>query len=192
MEGRNWEFTTGRTIAIEDFETYPDTAAVAAAWPHNIPGYDYIYLETSRVCRGAKAMCFKYENQAEPFFTEATRTFAAPQDWTVGNPAFLSLSFRGLKENVPQPLYLVIEDAAGNRVTVTHPLDYAVQSEPWRSWDIPFSELAGVDLTAVAKLTIGTGSGTNSGQAEGDDDVLHIDDICLGGVQPPESGAAAP
>ncbi len=186
MTGHTWRFKTGWAIAVDDFESYDDSTAVAAAWPHNIAGYDYIYLETSQVFRGAKAMCFRYQNQVDPFITEATHTFASCQDWTVRNPCFLSLAFRGVKDNVPQPLYVRVADAAGKEATVTHPVDYAVQTEYWRVWDIFLGEFTGVDLTAVAKLTIGTGSGANSGQAEGDEDMLYIDCICLSAVQPPQ------
>jgi len=185
VEGRTWEFTTGEMIAVEDFESYADTAAVAAAWPDNIPDWDYIYLDTSTVSQGAKAMCFRYQNQVDPFFTETTRIFATPQNWTIRNrTSFLSLSFRGTDDNVPQPMYVRIEDAAGNEATVAHRVDYAVQTNYWRVWDIPLTDLAGVDRTAVMKLTIGTGSGTDSGQGSADEDMLYIDNICLSFFQP--------
>ncbi len=96
-----------------------------------------------------------------------------------GDSAVVSLSFRGRKDNVPQPLYLRLEDAAGNKATVVHPVDYAVQSEPWRTWEIRLTEFTGVDPNTVAKLTIGTGADADSGQGEGDDDVLYLDNICL-------------
>ena len=69
------------------------------------------------------------------------------------------------RDNVEQPLYLRVEDAAGKQATVTHPATYAVQSEPWRTWDIALSEIskAGVDLKSIKKLTIGVGNGTTSG-----------------------------
>jgi hypothetical protein len=179
VTGHTWQFTTGRGIGIDDFESYADSAQIAAAWPHNIPGYDYIFLETGTVRQGAKAMKFTYQNGADPFITEATRTFSTAQDWTVGNPVQLSMDFRGLTDNVAQPLYVILADDAGSTATVKHPLSYAVQSEPWRTWDIALADFAGVNLAAVKKLTIGTGSGSDSGQASGDEDVLYIDNIRL-------------
>jgi hypothetical protein len=77
-------------------------------------------------------------------------------------------------------MYVKVEDAAGKEATVTHPARYAVQSEPWRSWDIPLADFAGVDLKSVAKLTIGLGNGTTSGQADKDVDALYLDNIQLG------------
>jgi hypothetical protein len=179
VTGHTWQFTTGQGLTIDDFESYADSAQIAAAWPHNIPGYDYVFLETGTIRQGAKAMKFTYQNGADPFVTRATRTFAAAQDWTVAGLAQLSIDFRGVNDNVEQPLYVTLEDDAGNAATVTHPLAYAVQSEPWRTWDIALADFAGVNPTAVKKLTIGTGSGTDSGQTSGDVDTLYIDNIRL-------------
>jgi len=76
-------------------------------------------------------------------------------------------------------MYVRIRDAAGNEATATHPYEYAVQSEPWRTWEIPVSELAGVDLAVVEALTIGIGDGADSGQSGDERDVLYIDNIRL-------------
>jgi len=179
VTGQTWRFTTGNGLAIDDFESYADSAAIAAAWPHNIPGYDYIFLETATIFQGAKAMKFTYQNGADPFVTEATKTFATAQDWTIGNPTYLAMDFRGMTDNVEQPLYVIVEDDAGSKATVKHPATYAPQSEPWRTWDIALADFAGVNLAAVKKLTIGTGSGSDSGQASGDEDVLYIDNVRL-------------
>jgi hypothetical protein len=180
VEGHTWRFTTAGAISIDDFESYADSAAIAAAWPHNIPGYDYIFLETSTIFQGAKAMKFTYQNGADPFITEATRTFGTAQDWTVANATWLTMDFRGVRDNLEQPLYVIVEDEAGSTARVTHPAaNYAVQSEPWRTWNIALTDFADVNLAAVKKLTIGTGSGTNSGQPSGDVDTLYIDNIRL-------------
>lgn len=188
VTGHTWQFTTADYVPVETFESYANDDEIAAAWPHNIPpnaqgvAYKYIFLETSRKVEGAKGMRFEFENQYEPYFTEATQTFDEPQDWTIHGVTTLALDFRGDNDNVEHRLYLRIEDAAGNQATVDHPLRYAVQSEPWRVWDgIELSELAaaGLDLTAIKKLTIGTGDGTSSGQEIEKKDVLYIDNIRL-------------
>ncbi len=178
VTGQTWRFTTGNGLAIDDFESYADSAAIAAAWPHNIPGYDYIFLDTANIRQGAKAMRFTFQNGADPFVTEATRTFATAQDWTVENPTLLSMDFRGEDDNVEQPMYVIVEDEAGNKATVNQ-VAYAVQSETWRVWDIPLADFAGVNMAAVKKLSIGTGSGSDSGQASGDEDTLYIDNVRL-------------
>lgn len=180
VTGHTWRFTTGDSATLEDFEGYGDSDAIAATWMHNIGGdFSYVFLDTGTVNQGAKAMRFECENQYEPFLTEATRRFEQPQDWTVVNPTMLSLSFRGRRDNLEQPMYVRLRDVAGNEATVAHPLEYAVQSEPWRTWEIPVSEFTGVDLATVDALTIGIGDGADSGQPDDDRDTLYIDNIRL-------------
>lgn len=182
VTGHTWEFTTGQSAPIDDFEFYMSDGDIASAWTHNIEGgFDYVFLETGTVNHGAKAMRFEYQNQYEPFATEATRTFAEAQDWTVVNPSTLSVSFRGEGDNLEQRLYVKIEDAAANEATIAHPFTYAVQSRPWRTWEISIAEItaAGVDLAAVTSITIGLGDGTDAGQPGDDRDVLYIDNIRL-------------
>jgi hypothetical protein len=186
ITGHTWQFTTGQTLLVEDFESYAGNAQMTAAWVDNIPGagFDYTFVDTGTVYQGTRAMRLEYQNQFDPFLTEATRTFDTPQDWTVAGVDMFSFTFRGKRDNVEQPMYVRVEDAAGKRATITHPATYAVQSEPWRSWDVALSEVskAGVDLKTVKKLTIGVGNGTDSGQAKAtnDVDVLYVDSIRLG------------
>ncbi|UCD51335.1 MAG: hypothetical protein JSW27_01625 [Phycisphaerales bacterium] len=179
--GHTWTFAAGDYLTVEDFESYANDAAIAAAWVHNIEGYDYIFRETGTRAHGAGAMRFSYQNQFEPFLTEAARTFETPQDWTRHGAARLSLSFRGDDENVEQRMFIRVEDGAGASATVAHSVDYAVQTEYWRRWDVNLTEFsgAGVDLTAVAKLTIGLGDGTGSAQTDDDLDTIYIDHIRL-------------
>ena len=185
VTGPTWTFTAGDYLTVENFESYASDAATSAAWVHNIEGYDYVFRETGTVNQGSRAMRLSYQNQFEPFLTEATHTFAAAQDWTRHGVSRLSLSFRGEEENVEQPMFVRIEDTAGATATVTHPVNFAVQTEFWRVWDIDLAEVAaaGVDLTAVAKLTVGVGDGAGSTQAEDDLDTIYIDHIRL---RPPE------
>jgi len=180
VTGRTWTFTTAECLAVEDFQSYADDAAIQAAWPHNIPGtFKYVLLATDSA--GNKTMRLECQNQYEPFFTEATRTFAAAQDWTQLGAEALSLAFVGDRTNVEHPMYVKVEDAAGHSVKVVHPFTYAVQSQAWLDWTIALADFSagGVDLTRVKKLTIGLGSGQNSGQAPEDRDGIYIDNISL-------------
>ena len=179
VTGHTWTFTTADYLTVDDFESYGTDADIQAAWPHNIEGFDYILLAADGA--GDKSMRFYYQNQYEPYFTEATRTFDVPQDWTRLGVETLSLSFAGEVENAEQRMYLKVEDAAGNSITVEHPFTHANQSRRWFDWTVALSEIAsgGVDLTQVSKLTIGVGDGTISGQADEDLDSIFIDDIRL-------------
>jgi len=179
VTGHTWTFTTADYLTIEDFESYGSDTDVQAAWPHNIEGFDYIFLAADDA--GDKSMRFYYQNQYEPFFTEATRTFDDPQDWTRLGVETLSLSFAGQVDNVEQLMYLKVEDVAGNSDTMEHPFRHACQSRRWFDWTVTLSELqaSGVDLTRISKLTIGLGDGATSGQADEDLDSIFIDDIRL-------------
>jgi hypothetical protein len=193
--GHTWAFTTGEAILVDDFESYANTDEIAAAWPHNIPPstsgqpFPYVFLETGKVRQGTKAMRFEYQNQYDPFLTEATLTFETPQDWTLLASPCLTMDCRGEDDNVEQPLFVRLEDAAGNQATVAHPFDYAVQSEPWRVWGpIPLTEFEGVDVSAMAKLTIGLGDGAApSGQQDEDRDMIYIDAIRVCSGAEPEA-----
>jgi len=179
VTGHTWNFTAADYLTVDDFESYGSDADIQAAWPHNIEGFDYVFLAADDA--GDKSMRLFYQNQYEPFFTEATRTFESPQDWTQLGVETLSLSLAGDVENAEQRMYLKVEDVAGNNATVEHPFTHATQSRRWFDWTVALSELSagGVDLAQVSKLTIGLGDGTSSGQADEDLDSIYIDDIRL-------------
>lgn len=185
VKGNTWEFTTGQCLVVEDFEAYGSHEAIETAWVHNIPPnpdtgypYHYAFLETDKKSQGAKGMRFEFQNQYEPYLTEATITFAEPQDWTITANPCLTLDFRGEDDNVPQRFYVRLEDDAGVQATVSHPFEYAIQSESWRNWDpIALTEFAGVNANAVTKLTIGVGDGADSGQVSEKRDRIYLDNI---------------
>jgi hypothetical protein len=179
VTGHTWTFTTENFIRVDDFESYTTDADLRSAWVDNIEeaGIEYVFLSTG----ANKAMRFEFQNQYEPYFTEVTRTFGSPQDWTAQSVENLSLSFVGEHQNAEQLMYLRLEDASGQSFTVENPFTFACQTDSWRQWTIPLVQFSdgGVDLTSVQKLTIGLGDGTSSGQAEGDRDHIFIDQIVL-------------
>jgi hypothetical protein len=177
VTGHTWSFTTEECLSVDDFESYTDDAAIMAAWIDNIATVDYISLATG----DNQSMQFEYQNQFDPFITEATRTFTSTQDWTVNNVKALSLSFFGENNNVAQPMYVKLEDAAGHSWKVEHPLTHAVESEQWHEWTVALEQFSdnAVDLSHIKKITIGFGDGTNSGQVDLDKDIVFIDDISL-------------
>jgi len=191
------DFTPSPSLVIDDFESYADNAQIGATWVDNIAGAgnDYTFVDTAVIYQGYKALRLEVQNQYEPYTTEATRTFATPQDWTVGGADKLSLMFHGYyvdadntddkyRANLEQPLYVKVVDEAGNEATATLP-GYVIQSGSWRSWDIPLADItaAGVNLATIEKLTIGVGDGTDSGQSAEfppDVDLVYVDYVRLG------------
>ncbi len=179
VTGRVWTFTTANCLDADGFQSHTSDAELQAAWPHNIPGeFQYVFLATDS--QGNKSMRLEVQNQYEPYFTEATRTFDGPQDWNAFGVETLSLSFVGRDDNVEHPFYVKLQDAAGQSLKVEHPYTYACQSKIWRQWDIAIEQFraAGVDLASVTKITVGLGSGEPSGQpADDDTDIIFIGQI---------------
>ncbi|UCG49331.1 MAG: LamG domain-containing protein [Phycisphaerales bacterium] len=181
-KGEVWKFTAGDSLIVDDFEGYADDANLAAAWPHNIAGYDYIYLETEETHRGAKAMRFEYQNQYEPFYTVATHTFDDVQDWTVAGLKVMDLWLHGDPCNVSEQLHVTIKDSDGRAARITHDDPNAVQNNKWQVWQIElrdFVDANGVNLAMVSGISVGLGDGLDSGQMLEDNDVVYIDDIRL-------------
>jgi len=179
VTGRTWTFTAADCISVEDFQSYADNEGIRSAWIENIADFDYVFLATDN--QGNNSMRFEFQNQYEPYFTEATRTFDSPQDWTAQAVEALSLSFIGEHENMEHLMYLTLEDAAGQSFKVEHPYTYACQSDIWRQWTVALEQLSsgGVDLSNIKKLTIGLGDGTTSDQEGEDIDHIYIDQIKL-------------
>jgi hypothetical protein len=70
-------------------------------------------------------------------------------------------------------LYVTVEDSAGKSATATNAA--AVNTAAWTPWDIPLSDLAGVNLAKVKKMYIGVGDKANP-VADGAGRI-YIDDI---------------
>ena len=186
-EGSLWSFTVQEYAPIDDFESYTDDEGerIYQSWVdgYNMPGNgsqvgytEAPFAEKATVHEGLQSMPLFYDNTGGASRSEAALTLSPAQDLTVGGANALRLFFRGAADNTAAPLYLKIEDSAGNVAVVTHPDADAAVAADWQDWTIRFADLAGVDLTAVKTITIGIGDDSNS-DGEG---VLYIDDIGFG------------
>ena len=92
--------------------------------------------------------------------------------------------------NDPASLYVIVEDKAGKKKTVTHPDPAATTFSNWTEWRIALTDLTGVNLAAVKKLVIGVGDRTNP-QRDGSGK-LYIDDIGVGRPAEPPAPEATP
>jgi len=204
--GGVWEFTTGNFLVVDDFERYTNDSPdrIFQTWidgygfsddefyPNGDPGngsdaavghdiwsagtpYETL-METDTVHGGSQAMPLYYDNQAAGY-SEATRMWVEPQDWTVNNFNALMLFIHGKAGNVADPLYVTLEDDAGNFATVTCDDPAVFTNEEWFWWQIPVADFAGVDMVSIKKMTIGVGSKTAVSGAAG---MLLIDDIRVG------------
>ncbi|KPK38888.1 MAG: hypothetical protein AMJ65_12280 [Phycisphaerae bacterium SG8_4] len=189
-KGNLWSFTVGEFVTVDDFESYndidpPDPAShrIFEAWSD---GYGTTtngalagnglppYTERTNVHGGGQAMPLSYNNIF--MFSEATLTLTTGRDWTREGVANLSLWFRGLPTNAPEPMYVVLNDTA----VVYHTDPAAVQIEGWTEWVIPLQELTslGMDLTNVTSIGIGFGTRGDT-TAAGGAGQMFIDDIRL-------------
>ncbi|MCL5282436.1 MAG: carbohydrate binding domain-containing protein, partial [Planctomycetes bacterium] len=114
------------------------------------------------------------------------RTFKFDGIATTGNVSgtWQGAGIVGVRNNVAAPLYVTVEDKVGKKKTVVNPDAAAVTNSTWTQWKIPFSDLSGVNVAAVKKLTIGVGDPAHP-QA-GATGMLYIDDIGFGKTAVPD------
>jgi hypothetical protein len=191
--GSIWSFTTQEFAAVDDFEGYTDDegSRIYEAWVDgwtnstgSVVGYlQAPFAERAITHTGRQSMPLAYDNTQSPYYSEAERTFDTPMDWTISGADTLSLWFRGpaagaTPANDPAGLYLAVEDKAGKKAMVVNADPAATTVAAWTEWRIPFSNLAGINLAAVKKLTIGVGD--KASPKAGGAGMLYVDDIQFG------------
>ena len=206
--GNVWTFTIPAYLIVDDFESYTNEVGsrLFEAWVdgvgytlpepghrgngsgavvgHDIwsvasPHFGRTIVETDDVHGGGKAMPLYYDNSFAPSYSEAERTWATTQNWTAEGVEDLVLFVRGAADNAAAPLYVVVQDTAGNLAVLTHSDATVVTTTDWTEWKIPLSSVsdAGVTLTAVKKMCIGTGN--RAASAPGGAGMILIDDVRL-------------
>ena len=183
-------FSTPEYLVVDDFESYNDDysnySRVFQVW---IDGTGYAtpepgrsgngsgalvgtaeppWVERSIVHSGAKSMPLGYDNMAAPFYSQADRTFAAGQDWTLGGAKTLVLFFSGDPANTGGQLYVKI-----NGVKIPYSGDPKNVNRPWwTQWNIDLTSAGVTKLEDVTSFSIGVEGNGSSG-------TLYIDDIRL-------------
>ncbi len=178
QSGPVWSFTT--FLLVDDFESYTDTegSRIYETWidgwtnsSGSTVGYTQApFAERTTVHGGKQSMPLDYNNIVSPFYSEAEREFATPEDWTVGEVSTLVLFVRGRSGNGAAALYLAVKDSANHTATVLHPDATVVGAARWSEWKIPLSSLTGVkgsqtqnsafgvpNLAKIKKIIIGLG-----------------------------------
>jgi hypothetical protein len=187
-QGCLWSFTTADFILIDDFESYTDEEGVGAriyeTWAD---GYSdgssgstvgYInppFAEQRIVHEGYQSMPLDYNNVNAPYYSEATRTWTGPQNWTVNGMDSLTLFLRGKAKNAAEPLYVTLTDSTGKTATVVHPTATAAQFTQWTQWTIPFTSFTNVNPAKIKSLVIGLGN--KASLTPGGAGLLYLDDI---------------
>ena len=183
-----WNFRTRDCLVVDDFEGYDDDYENynrvfqiwidGAGYTQPEPGHlgngsgslvgtsEAPWVELDIVHTGRQAMPISYSNTDGVAYSEATRTFDVPQDWTAHGIKSLSLYFQGLPDNGGR-LYLKI-----NNTPVPYNGDAADLTKTiWQPWNVDLSNVA-ADLANVRTLTIGIEDAGATG-------IVYIDDICL-------------
>ena len=121
-KGRVWMFTVADYLIVDDFESYTDDVGerIFQTWldgwgytePEVVAGngtgatVGYIeapFAEQTIVHGGGQSMPFDYNNIISPWYSEAERTWATPQDWTGYGVTDLSLWIRGYPARFEEP-----------------------------------------------------------------------------------------
>ncbi|MHC4540930.1 MAG: hypothetical protein ACYS74_14295, partial [Planctomycetota bacterium] len=108
-----WSFTTSDSIVVEDFEAYSDYPPdeIYTTWPDGyenpangsqVGNLSPPFAETTIVHGGNQSMPLFYSNTGGAAFSEGTRTFAVPQNWTKHGVKALVLYFYGTAGNTGQ------------------------------------------------------------------------------------------
>ena len=158
---RDEEFFEIWATWIDGFENPANGALVGVN-----PGIGDFSPESGIVHGGGQSLPLHYDNGAAAQ-SEATRTFAAAQDWSKHGVQGLVLFFHGSLTNTGGRLYVKI-----NGTQVVYDGDPAdLQRIGWHKWTIDLVALPGATRSAVTSLTIGVDSAGTG--------VVTIDDILL-------------
>ena len=128
-------------------------------------------------------MPLAYTNASAPGYSEAERTFSAPQDWTRGGATTLRLYFYGSADNnVTEPMWVKLTDQSGQSGTITYGTAAGenaddLTSASWHEWTMLLADF-GIDVAEVKAVSIGFGA--PDGAPSGATGLVYIDDIQVG------------
>ncbi len=205
--GPVWRFDTTQWRVVDDFEQYADKDPnwIWLAWEDgfevngtgglagHLSGHNKAYTyETAIVHSGGKSLPMYYDNSGRPdypteddygtrlMYSEVTLPFDPPANWTKQtglDTNGLVLWYRGLEDNAPETVSVVIVDSSGKSAVVPGSPDM-LHSTQWKPWHIDLSELtAEINLARISSLSIRIGAA--QGTAPGGSGLLYLDDIGL-------------
>jgi hypothetical protein len=189
-QGDVWSFSTPQFLAVDDFESYNDQENMgtriyetwidgwdAPATNGGLVGYSTApFAEKTVVHGGKQSMPFSYNNSGTAKTSEATRTFAAAQDWAGLGGKTLVLFFYGDTANTGL-LYVKIN---GKKIAYDG-ASTAIARPWWTQWNVNLAA-SGVNLHSVTSISIGV-EGSGSGK-------LLLDDLRLYKSAPPVTTSA--
>jgi hypothetical protein len=170
-KGAIWKFSVPY-IVIDDMEDYVDEMLdIYSVWMES--GGAFLYEEDESPIRGGDmAMKMNYNGSST-----VTRTFAAAQDWTVGQAKAVVVYFQSQAGNTGGPVTVTLTDSdsdASNTVQIGdgNDLNVEISGYSWNAGNALLSDLdnASFDADKVKSIAITVAAGTGS---------LYVDDIRL-------------
>ncbi len=181
---------------IDNFDSYDSATDMRAVWKdywtQPAPRTGATVSADQNMVRSVQSMRYLYENQYEPYYSEANATIGTETgelniepNWLGLGAQTLSLWFYGTATNdANQQMYIKLIDGGGVSEKVDYPDMNDIREPNWHQWNILLTDFTDVNLADVNKIIIGFGDGT---QAENDDieDVVFFEDIRLYTEYPP-------
>jgi len=157
----------GDEKVVDDFEQYTEVYPIWNVWADGYFDDNNGSVVGTEFAPGTEqgAMPLSYDNTGTAAYSEVTRTYDPPQNWSQLGFNSVVISFKGVPGNTLGQLYIRINDQ--DDVWYGGP-DADLQNGFWHTFNVGF------DLSSVQTLTIGVKSGGKG--------VLYIDNIELGNL----------
>ncbi len=130
-QGPVWTFTT--CLPVDDFESYNDDVdaktTIFDTWidgltnglsGSTVGNFQAPFAERRIVHGGKQSMPLDYNNVNSPWYSEAERQWATPQNWTAEGADTLHLFVRGNATNGLGTLYVAVEDSGGKVIVAAN------------------------------------------------------------------------
>jgi hypothetical protein len=157
----------------DTFNAYDSNDPAAEGWhplvwnPQTVTMLSNVYIGLALTSHSADVIC-------EAKFSDVSTTGGVLGQWQVQAIGV------NMPANVPEQLYVAVQDSGGQTAVVKHTDLDAVASGTWQPWNIDLAKqvaAAGVNLSSVKKMYVGVGD-RNASQP-GAAGTLYIDDIRL-------------
>jgi len=203
--GDTWNFTIGAYRVVDEFANDNNDDDLRARWKNNSIDFSCSLYGSGAILysdaggQTGRGMRFEYDNNDRQneyggnlglsYFSEGRFEYASGTNWTYGDAnttlRALALSYRGVATNDADAtldrLYVAVESTDGNMAIVTHDNPSAQTRTTWDVWNIDLRDFidAGVNLTSVKYLYIGSGVRCNETDPNGGEGTVWFDNIRL-------------
>jgi hypothetical protein len=177
MKGKLWEFTVAAFLPVDDFDSYANQTELWNVWKDywvNGTGAEVFVDTDANNTEDGNSMKFLYDNASGSYgyYSEAYADISAlaiTSDWSVGGLEVLALSFKGEYDNALDDMYVTVRDGSNRTAKVLYDGEPNNLRRYWlgfQEWNIELQEFVddnSIDLTDIARLTIGFGDKTAGG-----------------------------